>query len=95
MPTAIVIGESVRFSDGEGRVEVPLEVLREIVASLDGGPSEEWVLVEDAAEALGVSASTVRNWCRDGTLCGRKVGRRWHVGLSGVRKLGGGYERAR
>lgn len=89
MLTSIVIGDSVRFSDGGARIEVPLADLREIIASVDGDPSEGWLSVEDAAEALSVGESTVRLWLQTGRMKGSKVGRRWQVRPAEVRRMGG------
>lgn len=44
--------------------------------------------VKQAAEMLGMSQSTVRSWCRDGTLPARKIGRSWFVSRVALERLG-------
>lgn len=86
MLTAVVVGETAVFSDGEARVSVPMETLRGIVEMADGGP-KEWLSVEEAAGILRVSASAVRHWCSGGRIEARKLGKSWGIPASEIRRI--------
>ena len=86
MLTAVVVGEKAVFADGDARVEVPLDTLRGILRETDGGPGD-WLTVGEAAEALGVSASSVRHWCSGGRIEARKIGRSWKVPASEAKRI--------
>lgn len=45
--------------------------------------------VRQLAELLGKSKSTVRGWCKDGTLPAKKIGRSWFVSREALERLGG------
>jgi len=51
--------------------------------------NEQLLTVAEAADALGVSASTVRRWCGAGLLTVVKVAgrRRWYVPATTIRRL--------
>jgi len=42
-------------------------------------PPSDTLSVAEAAEALELSARTVRQWCADGKLRASRVGRRWRI----------------
>ncbi len=49
------------------------------MVSAEKGRRIELLGAEEVAELLGVKESTVWRWCREGTLPGLKVGKRWRV----------------
>ena len=79
MLTAIVRGETVRFAEDGQHVDVPVDVLREVLSSLGEPDREGWMTAEEVSEAIHTSVSTVRWWCSNGTLKASKIGRRWMV----------------
>ena len=79
MLTAIVRDGTVRFAEDGHRVDVPVEVLREVLSSLGEPDAEGWMHVEEVAAALGISVSTIRWWCANGTIKATKHGKRWAV----------------
>ena len=50
-----------------------------LVVPMENGRGIELLGAEDIAGLLGVKESTVWRWCREGTLPGLKVGKRWRV----------------
>jgi len=44
-----------------------------------GGPTSDVLSVADAAQLLGLSINTTYTYLADGTIPGRRVGRRWIV----------------
>lgn len=44
--------------------------------------------VKQVAEMVGKSESTVRGWCKDGTLPATKMGRSWLVSREALERLG-------
>lgn len=62
---------------------------RERQAGAQGSASDQPLLsVKRAAEMLGRSKSTVRGWCRDGTLSAVKIGRGWYVSRAELENFG-------
>jgi len=52
------------------------------------GKPQQWVWIRDAAEQLGVSMESVRNWARDGHIVARRVGlRKYQVEMESLRKF--------
>lgn len=62
------------------------EALREALALLVR-PSRGWLSTGQAAEKLGVTIPTVKDWIRRGTLEGQPVGSRWRVSAASVEKV--------
>ena len=90
MLTAIVRGDTVRFADNGQAVEVPVDVLRDVLAGMGEPDAEGWMHVEEVADALGISVSTIRWWCANGTLRAVKHGKRWAVRPSELARFQGG-----
>lgn len=88
MTSVIVAGGRVRIADARGSAEAPVEDVRRALAMADG-VEPGWVRVEDAAALIGVSESTLRHWCAQGTVGASKLGRRWAIPEAEVRRLGG------
>lgn len=47
--------------------------------SMRGEVMEEYLLPEEFAKAASVHPETVRRWLRDGTINGKKFGRKWRI----------------
>jgi excisionase family DNA binding protein len=62
------------------------EALHEALAVLVR-PSRGWLSTGQAAEQLGVTIPTVKDWIRRGTLEGQPVGSRWRVSAASVEKV--------
>jgi len=62
------------------------EAIREALAALVR-PSQGWLSTGQAAEQLGVTVPTVKDWIRRGTLEGQPVGSRWRVAAASVEKV--------
>ena len=65
---------------------VEAEALRDALAALTR-PSRGWLSTGQAAERLGVTVPTVKDWIRRGTLEGQPVGSRWRVSTASVDKV--------
>lgn len=62
------------------------EAIREALAAL-ARPARGWLSTGQAAERLGVTVPTVKDWIRRGTLEGQPVGGRWRVSAASVEKV--------
>ncbi|HVC33656.1 MAG TPA: helix-turn-helix domain-containing protein [Chloroflexota bacterium] len=62
------------------------EALHEALAAL-ARPARGWLSTGQAAERLGVTVPTVKDWIRRGTLEGQPVGSRWRVSEASVDKV--------
>jgi excisionase family DNA binding protein len=62
------------------------EAIREALAALVR-PARGWLSTGQAAERLGVTVPTVKDWIRRGTLEGQPVGGRWRVSAASVEKV--------
>lgn len=52
------------------------------------GKPQQWMWIRDAAELMGVSAESVRNWARDGHIVARRVGlRKYQVEAESLRRF--------
>lgn len=73
------------------------EALREALTAL-ARPTSGWLTTGQAAERLGVTIPTIKDWVRRGTLKGAPVGSRWMVSeesvqrILGIRQTLGGLE---
>lgn len=72
-----------------GAVLRELRALRAKVAGLRAGAAVQLVTVEQAAEVLGVSVSSIRRMMRRGDPPYRRLGRSIRVDLAGLRPLDG------
>lgn len=70
----------------EARRTAEAEAIREALAALTR-PARGWLSTGQAAERLGVSVPTVKDWVRRGTLEGHPVGSRWRVSSASVDKV--------
>ncbi|HEX5415359.1 MAG TPA: helix-turn-helix domain-containing protein [Chloroflexota bacterium] len=70
----------------EAKRTAEAEALREALAML-ARPSRGWLSTGQAAEQLGVTIPTVKEWIRRGTLEGQPVGSRWRVSAASVEKV--------
>ena len=79
------------------RREPAAEAIREAIAAL-ARPNRGWLTTGQAAERLGVTIPTIKDWVRRGTLKGAPVGSRWVVSeesvqrITGIRNALGGLE---
>lgn len=62
------------------------EAIREALAALVR-PARGWLSTGQAADRLGVTVPTVKDWIRRGTLEGQPVGARWRVSAASVDKV--------
>lgn len=62
------------------------EALREALVALVR-TSPGWLTTGQAADRLGVTIPTVKDWIRRGTLKGRQVGNRWWVSVESVERV--------
>ena len=62
------------------------EAIREALAALVR-PARGWLSTGQAAERLGVTVPTVKDWIRRGALEGQPVGSRWRVSAASVDKI--------
>lgn len=62
------------------------EAIREALGAL-ARPARGWLSTGQAAERLGVTVPTVKDWIRRGTLEGQPVGGRWRVSAASVDKV--------
>ncbi|MDP2744644.1 MAG: helix-turn-helix domain-containing protein [Dehalococcoidia bacterium] len=62
------------------------EALREALTAL-ARPTRGWLTTGQAAERLGVTIPTIKNWIRRGTLKGAPVGSRWVVSEESVERI--------
>lgn len=62
------------------------EALREALAALTR-PARGWLTTGQAAERLGVTIPTIKDWIRRGTLKGAPVGSRWVVSEDSVKRI--------
>lgn len=44
--------------------------------------TEKWVGIDEAAQHLGVTKDTIRNWIKKGTIPAQRIGRLWKFKLS-------------
>lgn len=52
------------------------------------GKPQQWMWVKDAADLMGVSTESVRNWARDGLIVSRRVGlRKYQIEAESLRKF--------
>lgn len=70
----------------EARRTAEADAIREALAAL-ARPARGWLSTGEAAERLGVSVPTVKDWIRRGTLEGQPVGSRWRVSAASVDKV--------
>lgn len=55
----------------------------------NGANSDQLIFnVKQVADMVGMSESTVRGWCKDGTLPATKMGRSWFVSREALDRLG-------
>ncbi len=62
------------------------EAIREALAAL-ARPNRGWLTTGQAAERLGVTIPTIKDWIRRGTLKGTPVGSRWVVSEESVERI--------
>lgn len=62
------------------------EAIREALAVLVR-PARGWLSTGQAAELLGITVPTVKDWIRRGTLEGQPVGSRWRVSTASIDKV--------
>lgn len=62
------------------------DALREALAAL-ARPTRGWLTTGQAAERLGVTIPTIKDWIRRGTLKGVPVGSRWMVSEESVERI--------
>jgi excisionase family DNA binding protein len=62
------------------------EAIREVLTALTRA-GRGWLTTGQAAELLGVTIPTVKDWIRRGTLSGLPVGSRWRVSKESVDKV--------
>lgn len=74
--------ELEREMEFQGRAS-KAEALREAVVAL-ARPARGWLTTGQAAERLGTTIPTVKEWIRRGALTGRQVGTRWWVSAESV-----------
>jgi excisionase family DNA binding protein len=48
---------------------------------------EEWLTLEEASQKLRIKPDTLRKWLSSGKARGRKLGRRWLIHRSEIRRL--------
>ncbi|MDO8669819.1 MAG: helix-turn-helix domain-containing protein [Dehalococcoidia bacterium] len=70
------------------RREPAAEAIRDALTAL-ARPNRGWLTTGQAAERLGVTIPTVKNWIRRGTLKGAPVGSRWVVSEESVERISG------
>lgn len=64
------------------------EAIREALTAL-ARPNRGWLTTGQAAERLGVTIPTIKEWVRRGTLKGTPVGSRWVVSEDSVERIVG------
>ena len=62
------------------------EALKEALTAL-ARPTRGWLTTGQAAERLGVTIPTIKDWIRRGTLKGTPVGSRWVVSEESVERI--------
>lgn len=65
---------------------VEQQALRDAMAAL-ARPDRGYLTTGQAAEQLGVSIPTVKNWIGRGTLIGSELGGRWYVAKESVERI--------
>jgi excisionase family DNA binding protein len=52
-------------------------------------PSDELLTVQEAAEFLKATPSTITKWCREGILPSVKLGKVWRISRRGIERMVG------